>query len=777
MKNQLSGMAAVLLAVLTLMIGFGLGVAFGSGSAVPPEGPTAPAQAWADPGPSLESGGTARSPAPRRQTAAMARGVDSDIRVSDAEFERARARIEVPEIAADAGEGVITGRVSTELGEPLADAVVIASHQEPEDPYGRSSEGVGSGAPIDPALEASLRSSAQNWAARRGRRLRAVTEPDGSYRLAGLPVGNFLLRAYHPGYVLESVGNDHYVQDGGSQDFLAKPVFEVQIDVREPDGSQPDVAAIRLETGRRTSTLRWTPEEPVLRLSAAEGSVTALADFVGGPRYGSEAPAQLRSAPHVLDGSGGPVRLELRQQRGIFGHVEGPDNGFRRDVRLLDLATTPDISEESFKASGLRARMRRAVFEFLDLAPGAYALGLLTRHEVLLSHVEVVVEDGLVEQVLEIPEPTAANSIRVTCLNPQGETLGGVRFDFTVHSGNRRSSSSLSRPRRDTDGAYLLPLIAMGLRDFAELDGEDEFVQVTAQHPRFGACSGKASVATRELTLRFQPPCSLTVTLTGYAQHPERNRLRVLISSRREAPGDSGGWGLHPPQQREWAELDAAGTAVVTGLAPGPWRISLMVDRARRGAGTIGSIDLDLQPGEQQISVPIPTLHDIVVSAPGLKPGTNVSIDQKRSADELGRPGMSVYGALDESRQFVARGLPAGTYSAHANGAGGTQEIVVPGGPYVLEAANYDCFAVAISDAEGVFHRAGLRPGDLVVAINGKAIEGNRYWEVLREEGSKHNVPLTVLRGGQRLTIQGGDHAWYGQDLGGTLTPASTKDR
>jgi S1-C subfamily serine protease len=131
---------------------------------------------------------------------------------------------------------------------------------------------------------------------------------------------------------------------------------------------------------------------------------------------------------------------------------------------------------------------------------------------------------------------------------------------------------------------------------------------------------------------------------------------------------------------------------------------------------------------------------------------------------------------IDGQRRATLTQIPAGRYRVHGNGST-TLDIDVPGGPYALEAPRIDCLRVAISDQDGVLHRAGLRPGDLVTSIDGVPFTASTWWQVLSEQGGKQRVPLTLVRGGRTMTLQGGDHPWNGPEVGGSYAPDRLEGR
>ena len=782
MRSSLPATATALLTVTALVIGFGVGALFAGGG-----GATAPASIASGPGyvPVSYDGRSgvevSRSAATRDTADAAAGRIASGI--SDAEFARARAGVEPRDVPRGEGTASVSGRVTTVTGEPLADVVVVATVRDEGDPYGSSSSDFGRGNPIDRSLDETLREQADSWAKARSSRYRSVSGPDGSYRIDGLPTARYYVSGFLDGWVVERTGRSGWLEPGGKQDLLAAPVIELEAQVTLPDGSSPEVAAIRISHGRSTRRVRWTPEDPVLRLSRADGTAVALADFVTGVGYGSDAPARLRSAPVLLDAGAGPLRFELRRQTGIFGRILDEAGGRGTgDVRLLDLSRGTDASAAAFARSAQRAEIDSGVFEFVDLAPGTYAIGLLHGNERLVAKETVVVQGDLVERDLTIPLPDQADAIRTVCLSPRGLPLHDVDFRFQWNDGDRSHSSGVRDAFRDDEGYYWIRLTSLGFSEPGH-PTPSTTIEIVGEHSRFGRAVAEITGADREATLQFTEPSRLTVTVAGYETSRHRSSLSLQAVPRRTDPRPEDAsvrfMRYNSPSRPETAKILGDGKAVFTQLSPGPWSLQLVLDLPRQSQRTIASVDVQIANADQDAVLPVPALHDVVIQAPSLEPNTHIWFHPKMDADSgpwsMGY-GFYLNGRLDERHEWTATDLPAGTYSVQASGAVKPLEVVVPGGPYVLEAPRFDCLRVSISDENGILYKAGLRPGDLVTAIDGVRVEPESWWNLLQKQGTKKNVPLTLLRNGETITLPGGDHAWNG-DVGGGYEPASTSEK
>jgi hypothetical protein len=252
---------------------------------------------------------------------------------------------------------------------------------------------------------------------------------------------------------------------------------------------------------------------------------------------------------------------------------------------------------------------------------------------------------------------------------------------------------------------------------------------------------------TRELTIRFEEPGRLTVTVAGYVGSGYEDAIDVELS-RVEADGEVSRGGVGPGRAR----IDEEGRWTKDAVAPGDYRIELHVRSGDHSAWTVSSTPVTIRPGENTKTVALPRLHTLTVLTEDLPASARLRISSVGEGPRIG-------GGMPRSPtegKVVFRGLPAGRYTVRTFGRGDAQMTVTLPGPSVVKfvAEEVNAISVRITDPDGLFARAGLRTGDLIVGIDGAEFDSMRkmYARMIlaAEEGP---VKLLVLRGTAKVEI------------------------
>jgi hypothetical protein len=266
------------------------------------------------------------------------------------------------------------------------------------------------------------------------------------------------------------------------------------------------------------------------------------------------------------------------------------------------------------------------------------------------------------------------------------------------------------------------------------------------------------------------------VVVAGYAGSSYVGKLQVALAPLVEGqPESESGRRLHRSRSGDGDPFSPEGVARFEGLAPGRWSVTLMVETGDWQTRQVGTAEVLATHGEQTVSLALPALYDLAVRAPGLTEGTYLFLNRTSSeASEGGSFDEYSNAQLDADGRALFRGLAAGDYVLRANGMSEAVEITVPCAEVVLDVTPPDCLRVAIGDMEGTMYKAGLRAGDLVVAVDGVEFGANpNFYEALMGKGS---MELTVLRDGTSLTVSlqriDPNSQWW-NTLGGMLSPAS----
>jgi hypothetical protein len=273
----------------------------------------------------------------------------------------------------------------------------------------------------------------------------------------------------------------------------------------------------------------------------------------------------------------------------------------------------------------------------------------------------------------------------------------------------------------------------------------------------YGEVRAEVPEGAAEVTLTFDDPAFLTVTVTGLDGHPKRSRIRLGLLQG-DAPGRHSG-----------AEIPKSGTQKYGPLRPGRYTAYLTMPIGRHDEYPVVATTLDLTSGEATATLEAPKLFRLTAVAEG-SPHQNFEL-------------YSVAFGWDTFPENAKDGeltweLPAGEYEVRPWGGdvGGPKRVRVPSDSRVVFRKFVpDCFEVVVT-GPGAYADAGLRSGDLVVAIDGKALTDQRQMYAVRELAvRKETVPLKILRGGRELSLEvpGATLRGGSREVGGRLKPAT----
>ncbi len=173
------------------------------------------------------------------------------------------------------GTGRVWGRVRDADGEPLPDVAVRARRSVP------LVEGMILRARITTSkdLTTAVREFVEYWRTALVPVAESTTDVAGKFELRGLADEELQVMAYKKGYLVHADGLayvDHF-RPGASIDFVAIPIYPVDVDVRLPDESRPAQATLFISDVEDCSDReQWTPAEMTIWLPAGEYSVIAM---------------------------------------------------------------------------------------------------------------------------------------------------------------------------------------------------------------------------------------------------------------------------------------------------------------------------------------------------------------------------------------------------------------------------------------------------------------------------------------------------------------------
>jgi len=687
----------------------------------------------------------------------------------------ARAAAEVRQgAAAERGpedRGHIDGIVVDQVGKPVVGATVV-SQNTPRggDVFGARSARVGRAWKGPESLDEALTNYAKG-AQKRIETLRsATTDSAGRFQLAELKPGAHSLSVYAEGLVFGA----REVFAGEMVHLVGRPVCEFHLDLRLPDGNAPSSALVLLGEERRSETYHWSPEEPVLRIEERVAQLRVFAGDILQPDYRnylSTYSAASRTIDLARDGEG-PHVIELALRTRLLVHLEDHsqlETKLTPWVKAVAAQTAAAPSDgETFKDAPKLARIEGQRFCLMDLAPGAWVIGAGRGAGAPEVTARAEVGPGTTEVSLRLGEVDMSKFLVVRCKGPEGAPQAGVSFAYATVTKSGSSSGGLN-PTERPGGEYWINRDDLRRGQDASASAQ---VRLSATARGHGTLDVDLDEHTQELELAFQAACDLHVVVTG--------DLTAGFSISIEPLKAKGEGEEHDPfrgHQQQPTRIDGDGRAILTGLQPGPIRVSLLqtTERFAFRAPSVASAELTLRPGLQSVALVAPQLYELVVHVPDVEVGTSLQlgaageVEKGRSMNRQAKVGA-------DNRARFAR-VPAGEYALHlwAGKLSGSMQVQVPTGEVLFQIGAQDALRVSRVIAGQLAARAGLQDGDLVVKVGGRDVDGYNALQRLFLDLSGGTATVQVQRGAQtlELTLGPGSKADVWEELGATLTVAS----
>lgn len=564
-------------------------------------------------------------------------------------FRAAYERLPAPPQAR--GDGVISGTVRSDTGEPIAGAVVTASRldvplpaaaRDPTRPW------------PDPAGQ--LRERAEWIAWRESGRYRATSAPDGTWRIEGLPDVAFRVDGVANGWTLKVWGDvSREARPGDTVALVGTPRASLAVDLRREGGGPPRSATIEFRSRRMTGSQTWAPSQPAFDLEPGTYDVVATTH---------EYPPQRSEHVEVLieRGTSTAVVLQLRARPALRLRVKWPDGEHypeatasvvRHEGRELpDVAAMDGLADDGRFAAGSASRL------FLDLEPGRYLVVVRrSRGAGIGGHAIVEVGSGLTECEVVVPPVDRSKYVVVRVTGPDGATLPDVQLRDSGKSPTLSwlgDGETMDRP----DGtAWYFPGAA------ARPDAPEMRWRIHATHAQYGSRSVEVPRGTaRDVTIRMDEPARLEVVLVPGEGAPPLGEFSVVWF-------DDAGSDAAPSNRsvQAVASVGSDGRVTLPRLQPAAGVVAVYhvgSDR-RRSQSLIHRAPATLRSGPQTVEIRLPRLHAVTLrGAPGL------TVHLVREGDpswshtvEFGRSGTAVVGPMPDGAYTVAGMLESASFT------------------------------------------------------------------------------------------------------------------
>jgi len=513
------------------------------------------------------------------------------------------------------------------------------------------------------------------------------------------------------------------------------PVEAAQLEVVRWDGA-----------AGAASVLPWRPGDPSVRLSPGTYSLAATVE-----RLRSDSRRVVVSPDRPTPSVTLTLRPPPRGSLTVIGTVAADDPWSAPRVYLsrLDEGVTPDDSELlGSRLSGILPNRVPGGFQqtFKDLAPGNYLVGVGRRPGEVAARGTVTVTDGESEMTLAMPPVSRGDYRVVHVLDPGGVPLDGAQVSSGYIGLSGFSWNGSAGIRRPDGSFWVLPQLPFGRRGGASV------IAVTADG--YGARLIPVG-PDDEVSVRFEPPSSLTVFVDGIVDsgHEESVQVAILpiISGIPEGPRPF----LGPTAKKP----DARGAATFGDLQPGDFEISIQVhspEDSLRGA-TVERRVVSLASGKNEVRMSLPGLSSLTVTVDPLP--ADGALHAWPARFPLVDDTVATV-AVDEKGIARLRHLPAGRYVLRRAREGEIFEemlVAIPGEDQVaFRPGRLDAVRVVSADGGRALAAAGFHAGDVLVEVD-RAAFGSiaELVRLLDEAFAKGDAcPVTVLRGGARETLR-----------------------
>ncbi|MBL8900917.1 MAG: hypothetical protein JNM84_25010 [Planctomycetes bacterium] len=426
-----------------------------------------------------------------------------------------------------------------------------------------------------------------------------TTDAAGRYRLELDPAAPSHIEAWHEGFELRPLGRDYVAEHEGevTLEFLAHPLFALEVDVRLPDGSHPRRAILEVRGSESHREIPWTPRRT--RVSLAEGSWRLAARVERSGMRWNEGPTWVEVEVVAGVAQREPIRFVIEEPARLEGRLTWPQAELL-GTDALHVCRESESESESYvfhedgftfgerTIHGPPGNMR---YRLQGLERGSQKICVRLGARVLLERT-VDVQSTVTLCDLEVPPLERLRAISVLALDPEGRPVLDARI--WINTAERTQSDVFAMLRRRGANRWILASAIA-----PELSPEKRELEIQASCERFGTTSMRCDPTTLEtLEIRFVAPGKLEVDLRS------KEPTRVAATLRR-----------HQPRSREsdWSgfgddvrELSAPTVTAWSKLQPGTYVLEIFrVNSERRSHQTapLHKREIEIHSGSNTVSV------------------------------------------------------------------------------------------------------------------------------------------------------------------------------
>ena len=430
----------------------------------------------------------------------------------------------------------------------------------------------------------------------------------------------------------------------------------------------------------------WSEEDDVLRLDPGRVKLRGFSGLFDDAGRDSPYDAREASAMEHLELEPGPnprVTLVTQPRSGLHvtPKVEGVPSPVVRILRLQpgaeldeDALSGGDLGEDSF--GWMRNSTDDAVWTFMDLEPGTYAVGAMDWLGPLYGHQVVEVGPSLIEMELVIGAP-GDRQLTVFAAGSDGHAvLEPERIRFSLErsrAGEEQVARGLSSQNPDGSLTVWFPDEQAGF-----FDPSDPTAQYTlvVRHPAYGQVRAPLRRGQLAVDVTFGDPVSVQVRLENFRGETLLMRFVNLQQIEQGLPSTDTNYSKVATFGPE-----SGGEARIEGLTPGRYRASLVSLTFAGGSleeSTIGSQVVEVWQEDTPVTLEVPQVHELEVVAPDLQEGVALVLTSIDPAAVEGWDQQSWTRTLDASRGCTFQSLLPGTYLLEHEGGSAPVRVSVP---------------------------------------------------------------------------------------------------